>query len=83
MADFEVVILWRNDPVTVSIQVKIKKCEFEAEREVNPHTQSPHSHCPPWCASGGIILRPPDYEGFWWYSISFLYANQKGPSPGR
>ena len=40
---------------------KIKKCEFEAEREVNPHTQSPHSHSLMW-AHQGMILGPPDYE---------------------
>ena len=40
-----VVRLWRTIPVTVFNQVKIKKCELEAECEVNPHTQSTHSHC--------------------------------------
>ena len=40
---------------------KTKKCELEAEREVNPHTQSPHSHSILW-AHQGMILGPPDYE---------------------
>ena len=40
---------------------KIKKCELEAEREVNPHTQSPHSHSILW-AHLGLNQGPPDYE---------------------
>jgi hypothetical protein len=44
---------------------------LEAEREVNPHTQSPHSHSILW-AHQGMILGPPDYEGFWCYYIPFL-----------
>ena len=40
---------------------KIKKCELEAEREVNPHTQSPHSHSIVW-AHLGLNQGPPDYE---------------------
>ncbi len=37
---------------------KIKKCEFEFECEdiFFLHTQSTPSHCPPWCASGAMIL---------------------------
>ena len=28
-------------------------------------------YCIVW-AHQGMILGPPDYEGFWWYSIPFL-----------
>ena len=53
-----VVRLRRNDPVTLFLSCKNKKCEFEfgCEDIFFLHTQSPHSHCPPWGASGAMIL---------------------------
>jgi hypothetical protein len=58
---------------------KIKKCEceFECEDIFFLHTQSTPSHCPPRCASGAMILRPFNYQGFWWYSLTFLLLISK------